>query len=124
MRFFLACFALVSSVLNGYAESDTTKLTISVQSLNAKPVERASVIVNFIDGRSIVKLGKKITKHWEVRTNQEGLAKIPSIPQGKVRIQIIAKGFQTFGATYDVDQEEKLIPITLNPPQQQYSAHQ
>ena len=43
--------------------------------------------------------------------------------QGKIRIQIIAKGYQTFGQIYDVTEDEKKIEITLNPPQQQYTAH-
>jgi hypothetical protein len=91
--------------------------------LQGKPIDRASVIVNFVEGRSIVKLGKKIVTHWEVRTNQEGMAKVPSLPQGKIRIQVIAKGYQTFGDVYDVDEEDKLIAVKLNPPQPQYSAH-
>jgi hypothetical protein len=48
---------------------------------------------------------------------------VPEIPQGKIRIQVIAKGYQTFGQVFDVTQEEITIPITLNPPQQQYTAH-
>jgi hypothetical protein len=59
-----------------------------------------------------------------VRTNQDGIAKIPTIPQGKIRIQVIAKGYQTFGQTFEVDEEERIIEIKLNPPQDQYSAHQ
>ena len=47
----------------------------------------------------------------------------PSIPQGKIRIQVIAKGYQTFGKIFDITEEEKTVDITLNPPQQQYSAH-
>ena len=58
-----------------------------------------------------------------MRTNQEGEVRIPTIPQGKIRIQVIAKGYQTFGQDFEVNEDEKTIPITLNPPQQQYSAH-
>ena len=101
-----------------------TKLRIEVKSLKDKPVERAAVVVRFVEGRSIAKLGKKIVKNWEVRTNQEGVATVPSMPQGKIRIQVIAKGYQTFGQTFDVNEEEKTIEVKLNPPQPQYSAHQ
>jgi hypothetical protein len=101
-----------------------TALRVEVKSRTEKPVERASVIVDFVQGRSIVKLGKKIRLHWELRTTQEGVARIPPIPQGKIRVQVIAKGYQTFGEVYDVDEEEKTIEIKLNPPQAQYSAHQ
>ena len=34
-----------------------------------------------------------------------------------------AKGYQTFGKVFQIDEDEKTIEITLNPPQQQYSAH-
>jgi hypothetical protein len=101
-----------------------TKLRVEVTNLNDKPVDRASVIVRFVEGRSVIKLGKKIRTQWEVRTNQEGIAKIPPIPQGKILVQVIAKGYQTYGKTIDVDEEEKTVEIKLNPPQAPYSAHQ
>ena len=100
-----------------------TKLNITVKTQSGKPIDRASVIVRFIEGHSIIKLGKAIRTTFELRTNQEGEARIPTIPQGKIRIQVIAKGYQTFGQIFDVTQEEKDIPIKLNPPQQQYTAH-
>ncbi len=100
-----------------------TTLRIEVKSIHDKPVERASVIVRFVKGRSIKKLGRKIRKNWELRTNQEGVAKIPPIPQGTVLVQVIAKGYQTFGQEFEVEEEEKTIEITLNPPQPQYSSH-
>jgi hypothetical protein len=106
------------------ADNPTTRLKVEVRSHAGKPVDRAAVIVNFVEGRSVVKLGKKVITHWELRTNQEGVAKVPALPQGKVRIQVNAKNYQTFGDVFDVDQEEKTIVIKLNPPQQQYSAHE
>jgi hypothetical protein len=101
-----------------------TALKIEVKSLNGSPVERAGVVVTFVHGRAKMKLGKKIRKTWETRTNQEGVAKIPPIPQGQIRIQVIAKGYQTFGDVFDVDDAEKTIEVKLNPPQAQYSSHQ
>ena len=104
--------------------ADMTTLTIEVKSLSDHPVERASVIVKFVKGRAKMKLGKKILKTWETRTNQEGVAKIPPIPQGTIQVQVIAKGYQTFGQIFDIDDEAKTIEVKLNPPQQQYSSHQ
>src|SRR5947209_4940608 len=100
-----------------------TRLNIVVKTQSGKPVERAGVIVRFVEGHSIVKLGKAVRTTFELRTSQEGEAQVPSIPQGKIRVQIIAKGYQTFGQVYDVSEEEKKIEITLNPPQQQYTSH-
>ena len=115
--------ALLVSALPPLTAAPMTKLRIEVRNADDKPVERASVIVQFVEGRSIVKLGKKIQTRWELKTNQEGVAKIPTIPQGKIRIQVSAKQYQTFGEVFDVDEEEKTLRVKLNPPQPQYSAH-
>jgi Carboxypeptidase regulatory-like domain len=119
MRVLILSIALFLPVLG----ADMTTLTISVKSQSGKPVEYASVIVKFQKGHSVAKLGKKIRKEWELRTNQEGLVKIPPIPQGTILVQIIAKDYQTFGQNFEVDEEQKTLDIKLNPPQPQYSAH-
>jgi len=115
---FLACS------LPALADPDMTVLRIEVKTLGGKAVERASVVVRFVEGRSIAKFGKKIRTTWETRTNMEGVAKIPSLPQGKILIQVIAKGYQTFGQEFEITEEEKTIEVKLNPPQPQYSVHQ
>lgn len=118
----IGCIAWL--LLSAPAEPPMTTLRIEVKTLKDKPIERASVVLDFVEGRSLKKFGKKIRTHWETRTNMEGVAKLPPIPQGKVRVQVIAKGYQTFGQVYDVNEEEKTIEIKLNPPQAQYSVHQ
>ncbi len=105
------------------ADPPMTKLQIEVKTHAGKPVDRASVVVRFVEGRSVVKFGRKIKTHWELRTSQEGIAKIPPIPQGKILVQVIAKGYQTYGQTIEVNEEEKTVEVKLNAPQQQYSAH-
>ena len=120
MRYVLALLLSVPLL----ADAPMTRLRVDVKTLGGRPIERASVVVRFVEGRSVVKLGKKIVTNWEIRTNQEGVAKIPTIPQGKIRVQVIAKGYQTYGQVYEVDEEERTIEIKLNPPQPQYSAHQ
>ena len=101
-----------------------TKLRIEVKKAsNQKPVEQASVVVRFVKGRSTVKLGAKVRTSYNLKTGIDGVASIPSIPQGKILIQIIAKGYQTFGGEFDVAEEEKTIEIKLNDPQAQFSAH-
>jgi hypothetical protein len=104
--------------------AEMTKVRVKVTNLTGKPVERASVIVRFVEGRSAVKLGKKIIKSWEMRTNHEGIASIPELPQGKLLVQVIAKGYQTFGDNFEVEEEEKTLEVKLKPPQPQYSVHQ
>jgi Carboxypeptidase regulatory-like domain len=122
-RFFLLT-GLIVLTAGLSAAVDLTTLTVAVRSPYDNPVDNASVIVKFVKGRSKAKLGTKIRKEWETRTNQQGLAKIPPIPQGSILVQVIAKGYQTFGQTFDIDQEAKTIEVKLNPPQAQYSSHQ
>jgi hypothetical protein len=115
--------ALLLVALAGYADAPMTKITIDVKTQSGRPVNQADVIVRFVKGHSIIKLGKAVRTQWETRTNQEGQAVIPEIPQGEIRVQVIAKGYQTFGNTFDIMDAEKTLPITLNPPQQQYTSH-
>jgi hypothetical protein len=115
-----ACLLLTVPLL---ADDDLTRITVDVRTIAGRPVERASVTLKFVEGRSIVKLGKKINKQWELRTNHEGLAKAPELPKGKIQLLVHAKGYQTYGDTVDVNEDEKTITVTLKPPQSQYSAH-
>ena len=103
---------------------DLSTVEIKVTNLSGKPLDRASVVVNFVKGRSAIKMGKKQLTHWETRTNENGLVKLPQMPQGEILVQVIAKGYQTFGQKFDVDEDDKTIEIKLNPPQPQYSAHE
>ena len=115
----LSLFASVPSL----TAADLTKLKIVVMSPTGKPVERASVVVSFT-GRSLVKFGKTVRTSWEMRTTQEGVADIPELPKGKIRVQVIMKGYQTFGEIFDVDEDQRTIEVKLNPPQPQYSVHE
>ena len=119
----LLCPLLLVLAVPAHADVPMTKLTIHVVNDSDKPIDRASVIVRFVQGRAYLKLGKKILDTYELRTNQEGEATIPEIPQGKIRIQVIAHGYQTFGEIMDINVTERTINIKLNPPQPQYSAH-
>src|SRR5580658_7230350 len=100
--------------------ADPTILTVHVTSaVSGKPIDRASVIVRFKEGLGVNL--KKIQTSWETKTNQDGNVTLPSMPQGKVQIQIIASNYQTFGDMFVTDKPEQTIEVKLNPPQQQYS---
>jgi hypothetical protein len=124
MRCILLCIALCLAPVVGLAGPPMTTLTIEVTDEAGKPVDRAGVIVRFVKGHSVMKLGKSIKKNWEMRTSQEGRVTIPPIPQGTILVQVIAKNYQTFGDNFDVDEPQKTITIKLKPPQAQYSAHE
>ncbi len=106
-----------------FGQAPTTKLTVQVKTLTDRPIERAEVIITFAEGRKYSTLGKNVRTSYDLRTNQEGIAKIPAIPQGKVRVMVNAKGYQTFGQIFELKEEEQTLDIQLNPPQPQYSVH-
>jgi hypothetical protein len=120
----VAVLALFAFALPVFGDPPMTSLQVEVRNLNDKPIERASVVVKFIKGRSAFKLGKKQITTWQLKTNQDGIAKLPAIPQGDIRVQVIAKGYQTFGETYEIEEAERTVLVRLNPPQPQYSSHQ
>jgi hypothetical protein len=107
-----------------FAARPTTEIRVEVKDPRGKPVERAAVILDFLTShRQVFKLGRREARHWEARTNLEGVAHFPPIPQGTIRVQVIAKGFQTFGDKIDSDDEQKTIEVTMKPPQKQYSVY-
>lgn len=117
MRTLLVLLTFAAALLTA---ADPTKLTVHVVSaVNGKPIDRASVIVRFKEGLGVNL--KKIQTSWETKTNEEGSVTLPSMPQGKVEIQIIATNYQTFGDMFVTNKPEQTIEIKLNPPQQQYS---
>ncbi len=119
----LLFIALAFTLPQLWADAPTTNIKVKVTTLSGKPIDRASVVVRLNEGRSIVKLGKKQITHYEVRTNQDGIAKVPSLPKGEYEIMVIAKGYQTYGDKMQITEDEKTVEVKLNPPQPQYSAH-
>ena len=124
MRNLLLLLALLAPPVPVKAD-DLTRIQIHVTNERGKPVDRASVIVKFVSGRPLKSLGlKKARLSWELKSSQEGMAKIPGIPKGKILIQINAKNYQTFGDTFDIQDDERVVDIVLKDPQTQYSAHE
>ncbi len=98
--------------------SGTIRLRIEVTAGEKnQPVDSASVYVRFVEERRLVK-DKKL--ELNVKTNREGLARLPEIPSGKVLIQVIAEGWKTFGRWYDLEEGEQTIKIHLEKPPRWY----
>ena len=100
-----------------------TKLRVEVKTYTDRPIERASVIIRFVRGKNVTKVAKHANTTWELKTNQEGVAKLPPLPQGELLLQVIAKGYQTYGKVIEVNEAERTIEVKLNAPQPQESAH-
>src|ERR1700722_11534134 len=100
------------------SQPGTVKLQIHVTTKDNKPIPEASVYVRFNESGGFLRHDKMA--ELDLKTNQDGTAKVPAIPQGKLMIQVIAKGWHTFGQWYDIDQPEQLIEIKLGPPPHWY----
>jgi hypothetical protein len=93
---------------------ETTRLTVEVTGgPDNKPIADASVYVKYV---AVAKRAKDKKIELNLKTNQEGIAHSPEIPQGKVLIQIVAPGWKTFGQYYDAQSSEQTIPIHLERP--------
>ncbi len=85
---------------------------------SGKPVKYASVILHPVN-----KDGSQGGGGMQSKTTDEGKVSFPGIPYGKVRVQVIAKGFQTYGEDFDVKEPAQEFTIKLKPPQDQYSIY-
>lgn len=113
--------ALLALVILPLFGASGTHLTVQVNSASTgRPIDRASVIVQFRHGLNPVKMKKLITR-WETKTSQEGSVAIPELPMGEIQIQVIAEHYQTFGDIFQLNQPQQTIAIKLNSPQAQYS---
>jgi hypothetical protein len=93
-------------------------LQIHVTTKNDKPIPEASVYVRFNESGGFLHHDK--LAELDLKTNQDGTAKVPEIPQGRIMIQVIATGWHTYGQWYDIAQDEQLIEIKLDPPAHWY----
>jgi hypothetical protein len=86
---------------------------------NGKPIRNASVIMHPVKGN-----GKQSKTGLELKTDAEGKTSFDGVPFGKMRIQIIAQGYQTFGDDYAIDKPEMEIVVKMKRPGGQYSIYQ
>ena len=85
---------------------------------NGKPVRNAAVIMHPVSDK-----GKQSRGGLELKTDSEGKASFDGVPYGKLRVQVLASGFQTFGEDYDIDRAKMDFTIKLKHPQSQYSIY-
>jgi hypothetical protein len=97
----------------------TARIEVTIlRDFNGKPVENAAVVFHPMEG-------DKDKGNLELKTNEDGKTIIEVLPIGDtVRMQVIAKGFQTYGADYKVDKAEMSIEVKLKRPGEQYSIYQ
>ena len=96
----------------------TARLEVTVlRDVNGKPIENASVIFHPL-------VGNQDAGNMELKTNEDGKSVIDVLTLGDtVRMQIIAKGFQTYGDDYKIDKAQMAIEIRMKRPGEQYSTY-
>jgi len=95
----------------------TAKIEVTVvRASDSQPIENASVIFHVdMDGDK---------GNMELKTNEDGKSVIDVLPIGSVmRLQIIAKGFQTYGQDYKIDKPELAFDVKMKRPTEQYSIY-
>jgi hypothetical protein len=100
------------------SQPPTTRLKIEVTDPKGKPVGNASVYVRFNESSGVFHKDK--LAELNLKTNEDGTVKVPDIPQGKILIQVIAKGLHTYGKWYDIEKNEETVQIKLDPPPHWY----
>jgi hypothetical protein len=98
------------------APPPTSRIDVTIlRNEDGKPVENAAVVFQLVGDKG----------NMELKTNEDGKTMIDVLPTGsKVVVQVIAKGFQTYGRDYRVDKPEMAIEVRLKRPGQQYSIYE
>jgi hypothetical protein len=97
------------------APPPTSKIEVTVlRAKDGKPIENAAVIFHTLKEKG----------NMELKSNEDGKALIDVLEIGEtVRLQIIAKGYQTFGGDYPIDKDQMAIEVRMKRPGEQYSIY-
>jgi hypothetical protein len=115
---FVSALLAAGDKKNNSGQVSSLKLAV-VKDDNNKPVRNAAVVLHPVGGD-----GKQSRGGIELKTDSEGRTGSDGIPYGKMRVQVIAPGFQTFGQDYTINQPEQEVVIRLKRPQGQYSIYE
>lgn len=119
LLFGVLAFGLASAVAQ---QDDNQKLStiniIVVRQNGGKPVKNAEIVLHLLD-----KHGNLKQAGLELKTHEDGKAGTSGVPYGKVRIQVIAQGFRTWGDDFEVAQPNMDITIKLQKPKEQFSIY-
>src|SRR5438128_2304555 len=112
-------FSLVTMILLtglSLGQDDMAVLNfVVVRDYNGKPVRNASVVMHPVE-----KNGKQSKGGLQIKTDADGKASFDGVPFGKLRVQVLATGFQTFGDDYSIDKPTVEITVKMKRPQGQY----
>ena len=117
-RFWVLVVFVVIGVLAWAGEPTSALSFLVVKEDNGKPVRNAAVVLHPVNPH-----GKQGRGGFELKTDNDGKTHFEGVPYGKMRVQVLAPGFQTYGEDYDIDSEAKDIVVKLKRPQKQYSIY-
>jgi hypothetical protein len=112
--------AFVLASVAAFGQDETAVLNFQVlRDYNGKPIRNASVVMH-----PVQKNGQQSKGGLQIKTDAEGKASFDGAPYGKLRVQVLASGFQTFGADYDIDKPALEIMVKMKRPAGQYSIYE
>jgi hypothetical protein len=92
---------------------------VVVRDYNGKPIRNAAVVMH-----PVGKNGRQEKGGLELKTDADGKASFDGVPYGKLRVQVLTPGFQTFGGDYDVSEPTMEITVKLKRPAKMYSIYE
>jgi hypothetical protein len=110
---------LIFASVAGAEDKSSNLEFLVIRDENSKPVRNASVVLH-----PLRRDGKQDNAGLQLKTNGEGRTSFGGVPYGKLRIQVLARGYQTFGQDYDISQPTTEITIKLKRPGGQYSIYE
>ena len=103
-----------------HADEKYANLTfLVVKADTGKPIRNAAIVLH-----PLRKDGKQGYGGYQLKTDPEGKASYAGAPFGKLRVQVLVRGFQTYGEDFDINQATQEITIKLKRPQAQYSIYE
>src|SRR2546421_12965915 len=113
-------FVLLSTCAAVAGDPNSCNVSFKVtREFNGKPVRNAEIVLH-----PVGKNGKQRANGVELKADSEGKASYVGLPYGKIRVQVIAPGLQTFGEDYDIQEKTREIEVKMKRPQAQYSIYE
>ena len=116
-RFAFIAALLFALALHADDKSANLKFLV-VRADSGKPIRNAAVVLH-----PVAKDGHQKYGGFELKTDLDGKANFDGAPFGKLRVQVVVRGFQTYGEDFDINQPTQEITIKLKRPQPQYSIY-
>lgn len=113
-----AAIATVSLPLHAGDDKTADLKFLVVRDENGKPVRNAAIVLHEVD-----KKGHQRSGGLELKTDMEGRTYYEGVPYGTLRVQVIKRGFQTYGEDFDINEPQKEFVIKLKPPKEQLSIY-